>query len=253
MYDRPETRDVTDRFWAHTRDALREQNVEAPDSLTRNAQLMEQWTSPDLVLSQTCGLPFRKFLAGKVTVVARPDFGFHDTDPGDYRSVIITRAHIRTLPHKGALMVARNDETSQSGWAALRDWCAYEGHTVADIVETGSHVASARAVSKGLADIAAIDAQTWRLILRHENWAPELFELAWTPPMPGLPYITRHGEAPEPYFVALTSAFDRLGEDDRRALGLCGIVPATASDYLNVPDPDTRAPYRARRMTGPWY
>ena len=49
MYDRPETRAETDRFWALTRDALRDRGIAAPDALTRSvANPWELWKSPEL-------------------------------------------------------------------------------------------------------------------------------------------------------------------------------------------------------------
>ena len=59
MYDRPETQDATDRFWALIRDRLRAGGIPAPDHLTRDRDPWDIWTDPDLVLAQTCGLPSR--------------------------------------------------------------------------------------------------------------------------------------------------------------------------------------------------
>lgn len=243
MYDRWETQAATDRFWAHIRDGLRDRDVAAPEQLTRDADNMAVWTAPDLVLSQTCGRPFRAVLKESVTVVARADFGI-ESRAGDYHSVIVARCPI---PPVASLRVAVNGMDSQSGWAALRDWCSAVGHSIARIDTTGAHVSSARAVVDGISDVAAIDAQTWRLLCRYENWASELNAIARTPPMPGLPYITRAGEDPTPYRLALSDALSRLDQGDRDALGIHSIVPATAEDYFAMPEPDTRPPVSCLR------
>jgi hypothetical protein len=55
MYDRPETAGANDRFWESVRDHL----GYGPMTLTRGRDHWDIWQSPDLVLAQTCGLPFR--------------------------------------------------------------------------------------------------------------------------------------------------------------------------------------------------
>jgi hypothetical protein len=62
MYDRPETRAATDRFWELTRDALSLRGIDAPEALTRDRDPWDIWQAPDLVLAQTCGLPYRSGL-----------------------------------------------------------------------------------------------------------------------------------------------------------------------------------------------
>ena len=89
MYDRPETAAATDRYWGLIRDGLRAREIEAPDDLTRTDDLWTLWQSPDLVLAQTCGLPFRARLHGQVQLVGTPDFGLPGCAPGYYNSVII--------------------------------------------------------------------------------------------------------------------------------------------------------------------
>ena len=59
MYDRPETRAANDRFW----DLIRSHLDEAPEELSRDDF---HWLHPDLLLSQTCSLPYRTALQGRV-------------------------------------------------------------------------------------------------------------------------------------------------------------------------------------------
>ena len=67
--------------------------MEAPEGLQRDPDdLWSQWTSPDLVFSQTCGFPYRARLHGSVTLIGTPDFGVEDCPPGYYRSVLVARA-----------------------------------------------------------------------------------------------------------------------------------------------------------------
>ena len=82
MYDLPGLGDHTDALWSEIRDQLRARGLPAPDSLTRTADPWLDWTAPDLVLSQTCSLPFRAHLSDRVTIVGTPDYGLPDSPPG---------------------------------------------------------------------------------------------------------------------------------------------------------------------------
>jgi hypothetical protein len=232
MYDRPELRRDTDALWAAIRDALRAMGLDAPDTLTRDGDLWDTWQSPDLILAQTCGLPFRARLHDRVTLVATPDYGLPGCPPGHYRSVILARDAI--LPAQPR--VAVNDALSQSGWAALHGWAGAQGVPLGPVTLTGSHAASARAVAEGRADLAAIDAQTWCQLVRFDQADPAL-EIARTPPTPGLPLITAVGRDPAPIREALSGALAALPEATRDALDLRGFVRIDASLYRAIPIP----------------
>ena len=76
MYDFGAAMAANDRLWALARDALREEGIDAPDALTRGeAAYWPAWEAPDLLLSQTCGYPFRARLHDRVAYVGTPDFG----------------------------------------------------------------------------------------------------------------------------------------------------------------------------------
>ncbi len=231
MYDRPELTAETDRFWGLIREALRDLGQAAPETLTRDRDPWEIWQAADLVLAQTCGLPYRARLHDHVTLVATPDYGLPGCPPSHYNSVIISRESAQ------GPRAAINDPLSQSGWAALVEWARAEGHrfTVAEI--TGGHRASARAVAEGHADFAAIDAETWRLMLRYDAWTTDLTEVARTTPTPGLPFITAKGADPAPIRTALTQAIDTLSPADRDVLGLKGITVIDKAAYLALPLP----------------
>ncbi|MBO6604456.1 MAG: PhnD/SsuA/transferrin family substrate-binding protein [Roseicyclus sp.] len=231
MYDRAEIRDATDRFWALIRDELRRLGLDAPAALTRDTDPWEIWQSPDLILAQTCGLPYRARLAPHVTLVTTPDYALPGCPPGHYNSVIVARST------KPGPRPAVNDALSQSGWAALSDWAAATGHRLDAPLMTGAHEASARAVAEARADLAAIDAQTWRLLTRHAPFTADLVEVARTAPTPGLPLITAGSQSPAPIRAALDSALAALDPADRAALGLHGFSDISESTYLAQPMP----------------
>jgi ABC-type phosphate/phosphonate transport system substrate-binding protein len=239
MYDRAETAGANDRFWALVAAGLRARGLDAPDALTRgHAAYWAAWQDPSLVLSQTCGFPYRAKLHDQVALVATPDYGIEDCPAGYYASVFVARADdARTLPEFRTARFAYNEGLSQSGWAAPQNHAATMGFQFHPNLETGAHRLSALAVAEGRADLAAIDALTWRMIQRWEPMAAKLREVARTAPTPGLPFIAAKGADTEAVFQALVTAVDRLSPEDRDALSLRGIVRIAAERYLAVPIP----------------
>lgn len=241
MYDRAECQAANDRFWALIRDGLRARGIAAPDALTRGeAAYWPAWQAADLVLSQTCGAPYRTRLHGTVTLVGTPDYGLPGCAPGYYQSVLVIRADDPRdrLAAFGDAGFAYNDTLSQSGWAAPLTHAASLGLRLTPTLETGGHALSALAVAEGRADIAALDAQTWRLICRHDApLAGRLRVLEATPPTPGLPLIAGPGADGPATFAAVADAIAALSGDDRDLLGLRAIIAIPATTYLAVPNP----------------
>lgn len=235
MYDRPETAAANDRLWQ----AIRAELGYGPRHLTRDGDLWAHWTSPDLLLSQTCGYPFRARLNDKVTLVATPDYDLPDCPTGHYCSALVVRVDDpRQTPTEFATArFAYNDPLSQSGWAAPQNFAALQGFTFSNPKTTGGHRAYALAVAEGHADIASLDALTWALIQRHDDFSCSLREIARTPPTPALPYITAPGNDADGLFDALEAAIGALTASDRHTLGLRGLTRLPAQAYLDVPNP----------------
>ncbi len=246
MYDRPETRGANERLWHRIRDELRllwkdipEVGYPLPEHLSHPDDPWAHWQSPDLVLSQTCGLPYRTRLHGKVRLVGTPDYGLPGCAPGFYNSVIL----MRTSDPRGApedwpsLTLAVNTFESQSGWAAPKAQADMLGVQFGSTIETGSHLASVCAVAEGRADIAAIDAQSWRMIERWEPVAEALSEIMRTEPTPGLPLITAMPDGRSDLHFAVSQHFATLPEDDRQILDIKGFVSIHPDRYLAVPTP----------------
>lgn len=234
MYDMPPMQAANDRYWALIAEAL---NVFVP--LTRGAgAYWDAWQSNDLILSQTCGYPYRARLHGQVTLVGTPDYGLPGCAPGYYCSVFVARdddPRDNLAAFDGARF-AYNEPLSQSGWAAPQTHAHGLGIHLPPSLETGGHAQSAAAVAEGRADIAALDALTWGLMQLH---APPLSlrEVARTSPTPGLPYITARHRDPAPIFATISDAIVALSPQDREILHLNGIVAIPSSSYLEVPIP----------------
>ncbi|MEM1430720.1 MAG: PhnD/SsuA/transferrin family substrate-binding protein [Pseudomonadota bacterium] len=244
MYDRPELRGATDRFWTAIAERLHALGIEAPPALEGPGDLWSLWRSPDLLLAQTCGLPYRAVLHGKVALVGTPDYALPGCPPGYYGSVIVVRAGESGIPSRYAgARLAYNEPLSQSGWAAPIAWAGPRGLNFGPLVQTGSHLASARAVEAGEADIAAIDAVTWRLLKRYDTVASGLREIAFTEPTPGLPLITAAARDPRPIASAVAAAIATLPRADATALGIAGLVPIPAEAYLGQSTPPSPEVY----------
>ena len=249
MYDRPETAGANDRFWAGIRDGLRAMGIAAPDALTRGAEeLLSQWCDPDLVFSQTCGFPYRSRLHGRVVLVGTPDFGVDGCAPGYYRSVFVVRADDprQALADFDGRRFAYNDGLSQSGWAAPQTHAAQLGLSLPPAIRTGGHRLSALAVAEGRADIAALDAVTWRMLRRWDPDALRLRMLDSTAPTPGLPYIAGPAADAGRMFEIVDRAMSNMRAEDRALLGLQGLVFIPPESYLAVPTPPSPEHFAAR-------
>lgn len=239
MYDPPSMRAANDAFWA----AIRQDLGYGPDALVRGKDLWAIWQSPDLLLAQTCALPWRARLDGAVTLVGAPDFALPGCPPGTYNSVLIARQDDdRPLSALLTARIAVNDPLSQSGYATLWTRAEAEGLALAPVMITGAHAASAQAVAAGYADLAAIDAQTWRLIVQDDpGMADALRVIERTPPTPALPYITAPGRDGDALRTAMNAALGDMPQDLRARLCLRAILPANAAAMRAQPIPPTPA------------
>lgn len=242
MYDRPETAGANDRLWARLKGALRDMGQDAPDALVRGAAaLMPAWQSPDLLFAQTCSLPYRAKLAGRVQIIATPDYGLEGCPAGYYRSVYVARRgdDAQALPDLAGRAFAYNEGLSHSGWAAPYGDHMARGLAIRPMLQTGSHRASAIAVATGRADYAALDALTWDMIQSCDAFAADLVAFDHTAASPALPYIT--AQNPMPLRAALAQAIEGLPEADRSTLRLRGLVDIPEAAYLALPIPPSPA------------
>jgi len=237
MYDRPENRAALDAFYAAFRQAL----GYGPDALDRTTAYDATWAHPDLLLGQICNLPYRARFRASVTRVANVDFGLQDTPAGYYHSVFVVRAERAALGLAPAALgtFAYNDALSQSGWGAPHATLAAKGLQVHSTLRTGAHLDSAMAVVKGRADLAAIDAVTWKMLVEIEPAASELAVIGRTNLSPGMTFITAKGNDPAPICAALEQAYKTLSAQDAALIHLHGLLtlPDKAYDLPLPPAP----------------
>lgn len=239
MYDFDALKGAHARYWQAIRRELTVRGIDSPAELSQQAEEFAVWRDPCLVLSQTCGMPYRTQLHAHVTYVGTPDFGLDRCPPGYYRSAFVVRAGDPrdTLGDFRDARFAYNLTISQSGWAAPREHLRPLGWWFDDLRQSHGHVMSAHMVAEDRADIAALDAQTWVLIARHDPVAERLRVLEWTQPTPGLPYIAGPNANAQATFDAVQAAIRNLDAEDRAALCLRGLVHIAPETYRAVPTP----------------
>lgn len=212
MYWRAENADLWRGFWSVLQGCALDEGVTLPDLTPPEdlpTDLYAHWLSPDLALSMTCGLPIRSKLHSTVQYIGTLDFGLGGPE-GHYHSQIITRRDLSGPPRT----LAYNSADSQSGWAAAQE--IPDRGSITTFLETGAHAQSLAAVAEGRADIACLDAVTWRILQAVDPKAAQVTPAGSTRPTPGLPLIAAQGTDPEPLrraMTAATRAFDASNPD----------------------------------------
>ena len=239
MYQRPELTGAHDRYWQLIRESLQDAGIENPEFLSQHAEEFFVWKHPKLVLSQTCGMPYRTWLHDIVELVGTPDFGITGCPPGYYRSALVVRADDPRTDVEAFrdAMFAYNQTFSQSGYAAPYWHVTPLGFWFENRLHTDQHLQSAMAVAEGRADIASLDAVSWRNIETFEPFAHKLRVLDWTIPTPGLPLITAKGQNCSAIYTAVEQAISQLAEEDCKRLGIKGIVWIAKDTYMEVLNP----------------
>ncbi|MEH6359199.1 MAG: PhnD/SsuA/transferrin family substrate-binding protein [Amylibacter sp.] len=238
MYMRPENKDAHDRYWQLIADILTKSGIVAPTDLDAYED-NDHWLRDDLVLSQTCGMPYRLFLHGKVQLIGTPDYGLPDCDAGYYNSIFIINAQDTRmkLADFASANLAITSKTSQSGYAAPLNEAAKAGFHFETQTLSGGHVNSAKMVATGEVDITAVDAMTWHNIRKYGDFAGQLKVIAQTDPTPGLPYICALGLDKAVIAQAVTDAIDALSNEDRACLNIRGLIQIPSIEYLAVENP----------------
>jgi ABC-type phosphate/phosphonate transport system substrate-binding protein len=240
MYDWPEIATATDALWGAIRDAFNQRDIRAPTTLNRSLPREQVWLSKQLLLSQTCGLPLVQALANQVKVLG--SFAYEGIAPaGEYHSVIVARTdNGKDLASLQGKRAAINGADSYSGCLALK--CAVAPLTPGDgffseVLVTGSHRESIRAVANGSADTAAIDRINWQLAKHHDAAAKTLDIIAHTPSRPGLPLITGGSKTQAELDLmreALASAVENLDENSREVTGIRSFQPLDDAAYAVI-------------------
>ncbi len=198
MYDLPELRTATERWWQGLAGHFRDTGVaDVPDLLSVSpADRDVLWLSPNLIFSQTCGYPLARRLGDRVKLIATPCYDAPGCEGPNYRSLLVVRQETEAedLAALAPCRVAVNGFDSHSGWNAMKKHVDPLGgweRVFPETLESGGHVLSIDMVREGKADVAAIDCVTHALT---SDTTPKRLAgtrvLEATATAPGLPYIT---------------------------------------------------------------
>jgi ABC-type phosphate/phosphonate transport system substrate-binding protein len=234
MYDWPEVHDATEAWW---RGLSKHLGVDL--ELDRNPDHFAAWRRDDLLFSQTCGYPFTHEFKDLLKYIGTPHYAVPGCEGANYCSFIFTRVDQPLDSFRGGIAAVNNPD-SMSGMLALKlvfAPFAREGKFFADVTESGSHVNSMIAVRDGLADVCAIDAVCVAMARRYRpDYLEGLVEIARSPSVPSLPYVTRGGNI-DAMREALVAAFaDPELQDCRDQLFLSGHSVLRPNAYERITD-----------------
>lgn len=232
MYDWPEIRHATNAWW---QGLARHAGLATP--LDRSTDYVQAWGQPDLVFSQTCGYPFTHEFKGKLNYIATPHYAADGCDGARYCSLVFAREHVPVEAFRGG-KAAINGWDSMSGMLALKAVVAPYATSrrfFAETLVSGSHRQSLAMVQSGKADVCAVDSVCVGLARKHVPALLDgLVEIARSPQVPGLPYVTKSGDV-ELWRTALAAAVADPGLAEARAALLLqdvSVLPAQAYDAI---------------------
>ena len=248
MYDFPEVQNSTEKLLVALVEALESCNetahVQTPDSSV-HAELMKMWRSKDMVLSQSCGLPFIEELHTSVNVVGTPLWTDVSDERGRYRTVIVVPESlgVTSIDQAEGLRPVVSNTQSLSGWCSLGVALANatnDSVVATPYVQSGGHAASLQMLQDNEADIASIDSATFRLLSRHR---PELVSgvrvIGHGPLVPATPIVVSKSLAVDTEEVCRFIS-EVFGRSELQAalfdIGIGGFVRLANSDYDGIMD-----------------
>lgn len=230
MYPFPSLRAATDELWSHIRRHL----GWGPPGLEWDVVPPEVWYDDHLLCAQACGWPLVTSLSEVVHPVGTFDYDVPGAHDGTYRSIIIGRdsTPLEQLVAGPGVVVAVNALDSLSGWISLQHvW----GGVPEQVVRTGAHLESVRAVVEGHAEMASIDAVSWFHFTRAEpRLTDSVHVLGMGPQVPCLPLVVgqRHVHLlPELRAAVAAAVVDPTAHAACSTLRIRGFMPLDRADY----------------------
>ena len=248
MYDFPEVQNSTEKLLVALVEALESCNetahVQTPDSSV-HAELMKMWRSKDMVLSQSCGLPFMEELHQFVNVIGTPTWTDVSDERGRYQTVIVVREAlgISSIAEVRGMRPVVSNTQSLSGWCSLGvalSEVTTEPSFVQPFTQSGGHAKSLQILQDDKADIASIDAATFRLLSRHRpTLVKNVRVIGYGPAVPATPIIVSKSSAvdADELYRVVSGVFGRSELQAALAdIGISGFVRLANSDYDGVMD-----------------
>ncbi len=232
MYDWPEVRSATDAIWAGIA-----RHAGVVSELDHMSPYDALWRDPALTFTQTCGYPFTHEFKDLLHYIGTPHYQADGCEGAFYRSIIFARDHLSLESFKGA-RPAINSRDSMSGFLALKAVfapLATRGEFFAPTLVTGGHLNSMAAVRAGQADVCAIDSVCVALARKYRPQDLQgLVEIARSPLVPGLPFVTRAGDVATLRRAVVAAFADPQLADARAATLLDGfsVLPKGSYDQI---------------------
>lgn len=245
MYDFPELRTATSRLLEKITSNLSDVGWPVRSlfgDFSDHASLVSHWLDPNTALSQSCGLPYLEELRDHAQVLGTFLWRGVSERTGRYRSVLIVRHDDpRTVDDLAGAQPVINNPESLSGWCSLGAGLGDLGYAAVDFptaIRSGAHSRSVDMVATGVADVAAIDGATFRLL---ERYRPSVLKnvrgISLGPVIPATPLITRSHTPIDIETVrgaVADAVIDDLASDARDVLGIESFVPLRHADYLPI-------------------
>jgi ABC-type phosphate/phosphonate transport system substrate-binding protein len=233
MYDWPEIRSFTDQFWKGFA-----RHAGLAGALDRRGSYSDLWRNPNLIFGQTCGYPFSHEFKGILKAIATPHYAVNGCVGPRYSSVVFARRKYALEELRGA-RPAFNNPDSMSGMLALKVVFAAlnsGGEFFAPAIVTGGHLESLAAMQAKTVDVCAIDAVCVALAGKYRPHLLEgLHEIARSPLVPGLPFVTRAGDVEKLRHALRTTFEDKTLKEAREGMLLSGHSILTPADYDIIP------------------
>lgn len=199
---------------------------------------------PRLIFGHTCGYPLMTRFRGALSPFCVPVFDVPGTDGKGYRSYFVAPANstIESLQQSRGSIVAINGPDSNSGMNVLRHALARLGVQpgfFADVLLSGGHLNSLRAVAENRAQLAAIDCVSLQLIADlHPDLRAAVRVIGDSETTCGLPLVMPTGryspDRARSLLAALNRALDELSPAMRRRLHLSAFEAADIEDYRRI-------------------
>jgi ABC-type phosphate/phosphonate transport system substrate-binding protein len=245
-YDLEELRPFTDRLWQNFAAELRQEGLSSivPDSLNRNIDYKDSWAQPSLLFSQACGYDLAISHRDQLQLIGTPQYSAPGCRDNSYRSFIVVKkdSSFQSLAGLRGSRCAVNSVDSHSGMNALQALIAplsRNSRFFSSVIFTGAHVHSLKAISSGLADVAAIDCVTYELLQRVRPQAIEHVRILQTSPSAAAPPYVCSSALPGSHAAAIFRALKRtLARPDmtqvKAALLLDDVDFCASIDYQNI-------------------
>lgn len=246
MYVLPEMQADMRSLWVLLRSKLAAAGVENLPHEPRFDDPLAQGSLPaDMLMLQYCGFPYVTEWREAMQPLACLHYDAPHCEGKTHRSVIVVRADddAKTIKDLRGKRAAINGYDSNTGMNLLRHAVAdvaQDGTFFGEVIVTGAHVDSLRAVAEGRADVAAIDCVTFAFI---GDYQPALTAavrvLAVTAPSPALPLFVP-ANTPlalrEQLYGAWKAVLDErhLAEDLLTRLRMRAIEPVTDDELDSI-------------------